>query len=435
MKTSRREFLISATAFAALPVWAKSAAGENFGKMSNPWENPDGTASETTWARRVYLDLAGRLPTSDEARAFVSSTNPSKRAALVDQLLASDDFADYWSMRLCDLLRVKSEFPINLWPNAVYVYHRYLHDAVRRDETWDRLATALITATGSDFRDAASNYLRASADRSPEGLARTAVRTFLDQDLEDLAAADRTRVLSAFANVRFKSTREWKEELVYTDGPDGRGDFISFLLGPQRDRFAAAFAGYVNYWFYGERGVDAELGRTFADGGFSLRELCRKIVLSNRYARGSVTGGFPLRRLDAEVLEDALVSILGVERDYQSIAPEPFTFLPKARKSVLIEDGSISSAFLTLFGRPPRDSGAVDERSNRVTAKQRLFLFNSGLLERKLAQKKGSAEELYWQFFGRAPTKEERRIIRSRKVPKRELAWCLMNAREFLYRS
>jgi len=434
MELTRRDFVVSAAAFAALPAWAKTAP-RPAGARANPWENPDGTASDTTWARRVYLDLAGRIPTAAEARAFAASKESGKRAALVDRLLAGDDFTDYWTMRLCDLLRVKSEFPINLWPNAVYVYHRYLHEAVARDEPWDRLMTALVTATGSNFRDAASNYLRASADRSPTGLARTAVKTFLAADFDALPAAERERVLAAFSRVRFKSTREWKEELVYSDGPDGRRAFVDYLLGPRRADFAAAFAGAVAYWFFGKSGNDTELGRTFESTGFSLRALCRSIVLSDRYARGSVTGGFPLRRLDAEVLEDAFCALFGAGRDYQSIAPEPFTFLPKDRKSVLIEDGSITSSFLTRFGRPPRDTGAVDERRNDVTAKQRLYLFNSSLLSARLSRQKGSVDDLYWRFLARAPTARERKLVKEREVPAKDLAWCLINTREFLYRS
>jgi|GEM_PF-155820 len=59
-----------------------------------------------------------------EAGAFLQDRDPGKRAALIDRLLARDEFADYWAMKWSDLLRVKSEFPINLWPNAVQAYHR-----------------------------------------------------------------------------------------------------------------------------------------------------------------------------------------------------------------------------------------------------------------------------------------------------------------------
>jgi hypothetical protein len=48
---------------------------------------------DRTWARRLYLDLAGRIPTASESAGFLASTAPNKRAELVDHLLASDDYA------------------------------------------------------------------------------------------------------------------------------------------------------------------------------------------------------------------------------------------------------------------------------------------------------------------------------------------------------
>lgn len=428
---SRGEFLLGGFAFAALPGWGRpneKAAGEAF----LPWERADGNATDSVFCRRAYLDFAGRLPTGPEAREFARSPD---RAALVSRLVDSEDFADYWSMRFADLLRIKSEFPINLWPNAVYVYHRRVRDFVRNDEPWNRFAWELINACGSDFRDAEVNFLRATADRSAEGLARTVVKTFLDEDIERWPADERAAAVKAFAAVRFKSTREWKEELVYTEGPDRRGEFAQYLLGEARGRFAAAFEGYVNYWIFGRKRVGTRIpGMLARDCGFSLKGLCRAIALSPEYARGSVRGGFPLRRLDAEVLSDALVTLIGFPRDYRSIAPEPFTLLPKARKSVLVEDGSIGSSFLTLFGRPPRDSGELTERSNEISAKQRLFLMNSGVIYDRCRRMKGDVPSVYWRFLGRAPTERELKIVRERKVAVRDLAWCVINSREFLYR-
>ena len=432
---TRRQFVGGLSVWLALPVWARGADVKKRAKKGKggfaPWETADGLATPNVMVRRLCLDLAGRLPSPAEARAFVAGE--IGREAFVDRLLASEDFADYWSMRLCDLLRVKSEFPINLWPNAVYVYHRFLREAVKADEPWDALAAKLVTGSGSDFRDPEANFIRASADRSPEGLARTAVRTFLDDDLDAWPADERRRAVAAFSNVRVKHTREWKEELVCSDGPDRRGEFVK-LLEERRERFAAAAGGYVGHWFFGRRGPDEELGRTFAACGFRLKALCRSVVLSDAYARGAVTGGFPLRRLDAEVLEDALCSLAGMKRAYRSIAPEPFTFIPPDRKTVLLEDGSIVSGFTTLFGRPPRDSGLPEERRNAITAKQRLYLFNSGRLYRALSRLRGDVAGVYWKFCSRPPTAAERAAIREAGAKPGEVAWCLMNSREFLYR-
>ena len=167
-----------------------------------------------------------------------------------------------------------------------------------------------------------------------------------------------------------------------------------------------------------------------------------------------MTGDFPYRRLDAEVLDDVICDLTDSGRSYQSIAPEPFTFLPAKRRSILIEDGSISNAFLLLFGRPARDTGHLSERHNEITAKQRLYLLNSGSLFQRLGRivdnkdyrRQNMAEivqDLYWRFLSRAPTKQEKRQLLDHfavlkpgqekwRFP-RDLAWCLLNSREFLY--
>ena len=77
---------------------------------------------------------------------------------------------------------------------------------------------------------------------------------------------------------------------------------------------------------------------------------------------------YPLRRLEAEVLIDALDQITGTTEQYSSAIPEPFTFIPEDQRSIALPDGSITSSFLELFGRPPRDTGLESERNNRPTA-------------------------------------------------------------------
>ena len=86
------------------------------------------------------------------------------------------------------------------------------------------------------------------------------------------------------------------------------------------------------------------------NGGYRLKPLLRHVFAQTEYRQGPGKGGFPARRMDAEVLDDVLCTLTGARRDFGSIAPEPYSFLPPTRKSVLVEDGSISSAFLILFG-------------------------------------------------------------------------------------
>lgn len=465
MNTTRRLFLGGA---AAWTVWPKDLFGAPKSKNGNghaarwrgpdsPWEKPDGTATDAVMVRRLYLDLAGRIPTKDEAQAYVYSANPNKRESLAERLLASEAFADYWAMRFCDVLRVKSEFPINLWPNAVYVYHARIRAFVERNEPWDAFGRALLTAQGSDFRDAEVNFFRATDQRTPEGWAEATAQTFLGLAPAQLPPTLKADLATFFANVRIKNTREWKEEIVYVDGADRRGELCDRLFVQDRQKVADAFLKGIRSWLFGP---DAPV-RT-STGDLRLKDVLRSIVLSDEYARGSVTGGFPARRLDAEVLDDAFCALSGSVRDYQSPAPEPFTFLPPERATVCIEDGSISNGFLTLFGRPARDTGLLEERGQEVTAKQRLYLFNSGRLHQQLGRiaappgrlPDGSPnplyrlpfpkriDDLYWRLLARGATARERQLLvgirRKRNMRPfellRDVAWCLVNSKEFIFR-
>jgi len=451
MRLTRRTFLGDAALFAA---GSALGAGRGGPREANPYESPDGQANDSVWLRRVYVDLAGHLPSAEAARAFVGSAEPDKRQRLVERLLASDAFADYWSMRFCDILRVKSEFPVNLWPNAVYVYHRRIRNFVRTDEPWDRLARALLVSSGSNFRDAESNFYRATALRTPQGFAEAAALTFLGEDWRKVPGADLRQLAAYFDCIRIKNTREWKEEIVFTVGEDRRGAFCDRLLAEWRRPFAAAFVQRVDWWLFRRRKSSSAHVDAFLRGGFRLKPLLREIALSADYARGPITGAFPFHRLDAEVLDDAICDLTGLTRSYQSIAPEPFTFLPSERRTVAVEDGSITSAFLLLFGRPARDSGRLSERSDEISAKQRLYLFNSGRLYQAIGNLLGRADfkgrpvkdvidELYWRFYARPAAAAERRdlLARFNSLPKgrerwsfsRDLAWALLNSREFLY--
>ena len=449
MQVSRRAFLGSAAAMALFRDGFAAPGGDM--KVFAP---NGGQAADFLICRRLYLDICGRIPTPEEVGEYTASRDVKKREKLVERLLETDDYADYWAMRYCDVLRVKSEFPINLWPNAVYVFHRRIHAFVKDDEPWDRFARALLTATGSDFRDAEVNFLRATAQRTPEGFAEIAARTFLGWEWADLPEARRRELADYFSCVRIKNTREWKEEIVQVEGEDRRANFAARLLGEWRDDFAKAFVRRVDAWLFGLDEPDPRHVALFVENGYRLRPLVRALALSPAYARGPVTGGFPYRRLDAEVLDDAICDLTDTKRDYQSIAPEPFTFLPANRRSVLIEDGSISNAFLLLFGRPARDTGRLDERHNGITAKQRLYLFNSGKIFQGLGRmvndrayrRQSMAEivqDLYWRFYARPPTPSEKKNLLGHfkklssgaekwRFP-RDLAWCLLNSREFLY--
>ena len=439
MQVSRRAFLGGAAALAVLRegLGAPSANARIFAPNG-------GQAADFLICRRLYLDICGRVPTPDEVTEYVASRDVRKRENLVNALLETDDFADYWSMRYCDFLRVKSEFPINLWPNAVYVYHRRIRDSIKQDEPWNAFARALLFARGSNFRVPEVNFLRAAAQRTPEGLSEAVTTSLL------LTPTDRYAYY--FSRVAWKKTREWKEEIVYLKaGPaDATPEaFMRQLEGPLAKQFVETPVQRVHWWIYGTLAKGRKLEQwvgAFRNGGYRLKPLLRYVFDQTAYRAGPGRGGFPARRMDAEVLDDVLCTLTGARRSFGSIAPEPYSFLPPTRKSVLVEDGSISSAFLLLFGRPARDSGLLEERNNAITAKQRLYLYNSSKLWKDLGRMTSRKEfaalpheeqikSLYLNFLSRPPVKDELFYFdQKNKITARDVAWHLLNSREFLYR-
>ena len=90
------------------------------------------TASSGILLRRLHLALTGTLPTAEKTKAYLADKDPAKFSKEIDRLLASPEFADYFAMKWADMLRIKSEFPINLWPNAVQTYHRWIRESLAK---------------------------------------------------------------------------------------------------------------------------------------------------------------------------------------------------------------------------------------------------------------------------------------------------------------
>ena len=123
--------------------------------------------SDAVFVRRVYLDVIGTLPTAKEAREFIADPDAkNKRRLLIDRLLERDEFADYWAMKWGDILRIKAEFPVNLWPNAAQAYHRYVHASIAANKPYDKFVREMLTSSGSNFRVGPVNFYRAIQSRT-----------------------------------------------------------------------------------------------------------------------------------------------------------------------------------------------------------------------------------------------------------------------------
>ena len=512
-----RRGILSAACFLPILFFGASVSG-NSGRIDRAAEGwlkgrgirPSPPCSDGVFLRRVHLDLAGTLPTAEEAVAFLDDPDSKKRERVVDELLLSPEHAAYWTMKWCDRLRVKSEFPSKLWPNAVQAYARWIRVALRDNLPYDRFAAALLTTSGSNFRDPPVNFYRALPSRTPEGIAQAVALTFLGERTEGWSEERRNGLAAFFAGVSYKSTSEWKEEIVYFDpaklplldeagnpvrpvfpdgrpadvpsGTDARRAFVAWLTNDVS--FARCEANRVWYELTGRGLVHPPddfrsenpplspelldvLTEEFRRSGFDERALIRSIVLSSTYGRSSVPvpgnahdesglSRYLPRRLEAETLIDAINAVTGSEESYSSAIPEPFTWIPERCRAVELYDGSITSPFLELFGRPPRDSGYADERNNDFSPTQALHLLNSSHLRKKLISNKkllgwkgergGSkwkknrefVEDVYLTILSRRPTAAERGIVleylTERKGTRVDVAWALINGKEFLFR-
>lgn len=467
---------------------------------------PARVCSDAVFVRRAFLDVIGTIPTAQEATDYLQGRGSGKRPELIQRLLGREEFSDYWGMKWSDLLRVKAEFPINLWPNAVQAYHRWIRTSIKENKPYDRFVREMLTATGSNFRVPEVNFYRAVQAREPKGIAQAVALTFMGARAENWPAEQLAGMAVFFSQIGYKSTAEWKEEIVFWDRskapaespkavfPDGtsirlpadkdpRAIFTDWLIDPTNAWFTRNIANRVWAWLVG-RGIIHEpddvrqdnppvnpellalLERELVSAHYDLKHLCRLILLSKTYQLSSIPrtdkkegkanfAYYPLRRLEAEVLIDALCQITGTTEKYSSAIPEPFTFIPEDERSIALADGSITSSFLEMFGRPPRDSGMESERINKPTADQRLHMLNSSHIQRKIeqapflrapvarnAKPREMVDRVYLTVLSRYPTDEELDTIRdytqTSGAKGREnmvdLTWALVNSSEFLYR-
>ena len=136
--------------------------------------NPAQTCDDTVFLRRVYLDLTGLLPTVDEAKEFLSSKDPNRRAALIDRLLASEEFNDFQALRWADLLRVEDK---TLDSRGVEVFHNWIRTSFAEQKPLNQFAAELLAARGSTYKVPPANFYRAL--RKPEERSEAAAQMFL----------------------------------------------------------------------------------------------------------------------------------------------------------------------------------------------------------------------------------------------------------------
>lgn len=508
-RSMRRNDIIFALVFSLLPCFVIADGNIDeliVASLQRSGIQPADVCSDDVFLRRVYLDVTGTLPTADEARKFILNNQPDKRRLLVDRLLGSDEFADYRTLKWCDILRVKSEFPINMWPNGVQAYARWIHDSMQHNMPYDRFVRELLMSSGSNFRVPPVNFYRGVQGETSTNIASAVALTFMGSRIDKWPERQKQNMEVFFSRIKHKSTSEWKEVIVMMDPaaegslkavlPDGqkvtipsnidpRSVFADWLISPSNPWFTRNIVNRVWSWLLGyglinevddirpdnppvHPDVLSYLEKELVSSRYDLRHIYRIILNSATYQQSSklldennpgghelLFASYPVRRLDAEVLLDALCLISGNNDEYVSPIPEPFTFIPQRNRTIELTDGSITSQFLKMFGRPDRNTGLESERKNDLTTDQCLHMLNSSHVMDKITKgwrlrnlsknmKQGGDEAMlngiYLTILSRFPSAEEVSLGKlyiskyGRQNGVTDVIWALINSKEFLYR-
>lgn len=314
--------------------------------------SPSPVAPDHEFLRRAYLDIVGRIPSAEEASAFLASKDPDKRATLIEQLLAHPDYPKNFGTIWTNLL-------VGRDPQGNQVERAELAAWLRRrfadERPWDETVRELVTATGSNRENGAVNFTLAHLSDGAVNLTSYTTRLFLGQQIQctqchdhfdnDWKQADFWSINAFFKGVRTRdvfetdatgarvraatevydeptsaySTFERRNAMVgiafpaFLDGRkisqgtdvDRRDELARFLTEPDSLLLAKAFVNRTWGHFLGRGFVEPvddfgdhnapshpelldRLARDFRDSGYNHKALIRWITNSRPYHLSSV---------------------------------------------------------------------------------------------------------------------------------------------------
>lgn len=427
-------------------------------EMGLPFAGP---CSNSQFLRRVRLDLTGRLPSVEEVEA--ASLPGWNRRKYVDQLLDSEEFVDYWTFKLAELLRIRPQVNES---EGLEVYLGWLRASVEDDKGYDQIARELLLAAGDSHTDGPANFFRTTktAKEQTEFVSELFMGSRLrcanchnhplDRWTQDdyhglaaiLAKVESGRVIRDKADGKVIHPRTKEFAITKLPGapraeqPLDRADLADWLLDQDNPFFSQAIVNRLWKHMQGRGLVEPvddfratnpathpelleALAENFASHGYSLRHTLRLIAHSATYAQRSLAAdestqgamfyaGAGSRSLRPEVLADAMSDVLGM--------PEKFGDLPLGTRAVELKDPDTPSMTLDVLGRCDRVLSCESTGSSGGLSQQ-LHLLNGPLLNQRLGEPGGRlaqlcaagmsneqiVEEFYRRAFCRTPTEQE----------------------------
>lgn len=182
---------------------------------------PSPLSSDSEFLRRVCLDLAGTLPPPERVREFLASRDPSKREKLIDALIASPEFVDYWTFRLDDVFRV-SVFSNGIQPKWSQMYGDWVRENIATNKPYDQVARDRLTAEG--YNGPTRHFLPYDVIGPPGETMAEEVRVFMGRRLDcaqchnhpyETWSQDQFWGLAAFFGRTFKMGDQGTEYVIF----------------------------------------------------------------------------------------------------------------------------------------------------------------------------------------------------------------------------
>ena len=412
---------------------------------------PSDPTSDDKFLRRAYIDVIGRVPTPQEAEAFIASKNKDKRTKLIDHLIEQPDFANHWANKWADLLRPNA-YRVGI--KAVLNYDNWIRDSFRKNKPYDQFVREIITAQGSTFRRTPVTFFRDR--RGADELTTIVSQLFLGIRLEcakchhhpfEVWGQDHFYSFAAyFSRVGRKGTGlsppiSGSEEIFFT-GParavkhplTGAAMTPSPLfgktpeIGEEQDPrevladwitkdnpfFQQVMVNRVWADIMGRGLVEpvddlratnpptnaallTALGEDFRDQGYDVKKLVRRITTSYVYGLSSLPSErnvVDTRNYSRHYRQRLRAEVLLDAVCEITGVEESYDAMPPESSAKEIWSHRISSLFLDAFGRPDPNQDPPCERTSETTVVQTLHLMNSSNLASKITNDSGRAAEL-----------------------------------------
>lgn len=163
----------------------RSASKQIDAILSADWQKnklkPNDVAPDDVFVRRIYLDVAGRIPTQREAETFLADKGTDKRSKLIDQLLAGEGYVQHMFNYWADILRLQTNGNAGVITGTAYA--KFLKESLRSNKPYDQIVRELVASKGEAWENGAIGYYMRDRGMPLDNMAAT-VRVFLGTRIE-----------------------------------------------------------------------------------------------------------------------------------------------------------------------------------------------------------------------------------------------------------